>query len=240
VKYRFQNEWGCDDDVHDFPQRFGNKFLSAKNDAASQAAIGRIKLGDILASSSCFPVGFEPVQFPRDFTHANLSATELQTALRENTRFSPEKDDATTARPVEFGLIDGGIDDNQGIDSFLLAEERLRRANGFGYDLYLSCDVSSNYTSGFDFPQEAARGILRHFSVRGVLFTVALLFLLALSGVLLHVWTRVALFLLGATSVLMLGTLAIILTFRSIRKKGEATHNTFTGMLFAKGGIFLR
>lgn len=65
-----------------------------------------IRLSDILACSSCFPGGFEPMMFPKDFTFVNnRKGMDLP----------------------EAGIMDGGIDDNQGIDAILLAEMQLER-----------------------------------------------------------------------------------------------------------------
>jgi hypothetical protein len=36
----------------------------------------------VLASSSCFPIGFEPIVYPRDFSHAALSSEELSAAMQ--------------------------------------------------------------------------------------------------------------------------------------------------------------
>lgn len=58
-----------------------------------------IKLSEILAVSSCFPGGFEPVVFPDDFDFYNNKDCE---------------DFCNGCK--SFGLMDGGIVDNQGIE----------------------------------------------------------------------------------------------------------------------------
>lgn len=225
--FRFQNE-GV----------FGNKFLYGTADGAG--AISRIKLGDILAASSCFPVGFEPLMYPRDFTHQQLNAADLASALKQDPRFSPEKDDGEEKETLVFGLMDGGIDDNQGIDSFIRAEERLQNRNGFGYDLYISCDVSSNYTSGFDFPEEKEKGFARHVSVWQCVLLIVVLFGLSLTGVLMDVWTHASYVLLGMSGLLLLLVLVTSFSLRSLKSTGAKNKNTFILLLFDKGGIFLR
>jgi hypothetical protein len=41
----------------------------------------KLKLSDILAASSCFPSGFEPIIFPEDFAHKDLSIEQLRTGI---------------------------------------------------------------------------------------------------------------------------------------------------------------
>nr|WP_293295820.1 patatin-like phospholipase family protein [Allomuricauda sp.] len=78
--------------------------------------LNKIKLGDILASSSAFPGGFEPIGFPNDFL---------------------SKEDSRATGMTEIGLLDGGIIDNQGISSILTSTKE--------YDLYFLSDVASPY-----------------------------------------------------------------------------------------------
>ncbi|MCF0069780.1 patatin-like phospholipase family protein [Dyadobacter sp. CY261] len=175
--------------------KVGNKFLKFKSDAISKEVLNRVKLSDILACSSCFPVGFEPFIFPKDFSYSriasgqslSLKSGELVTALVSDTTFSPEKSQqpsGTGARKaLEFGIMDGGIDDNQGIGSFLLAEDRLMNRNGFGFDLYISCDVSSNYTSGYDFPKENMASWWQRPSMMQYSITAVVLALLGVLGI---------------------------------------------------------
>ena len=141
VLFRFQNAGDA-----------GNRFLRFRRTNEARSILQKIKLADILAASSCFPVGFEPIMFPVDFTHEHLGNNELRDAMMQDTKYSPAKEENGDKPPLSFGLMDGGIDDNQAIDSFVRAESRLQGRNNFGYDLFMTCDVSSNYTSGFDFP----------------------------------------------------------------------------------------
>ncbi|HEV2480887.1 MAG TPA: patatin-like phospholipase family protein [Puia sp.] len=102
---------------------FGNYYLRI-----NQAQAAEIRLADAMAASSCFPGGFEPILWPTDFLHAaspNLKALP-QTA------------------PV--GIMDGGIYDNQGIDTIL-------RYKGSAESPYFDCiiisDVSSPYMNPY-------------------------------------------------------------------------------------------
>lgn len=87
-----------------------------------------IKLADIIAASSCFPFGFEPIIMPDDFFDDHQS--NHYTALKNNKLF---------LRGI--GLMDGGIVDNQGIGSIRLADKS--RAHNDKFDLIMVCDVSS-------------------------------------------------------------------------------------------------
>ncbi|MBU8898213.1 patatin-like phospholipase family protein [Corallococcus sp. M34] len=75
------------------------------------AVARQVRLADIAAASSCFPGGFEPFVFPDQFHWPTaLPLDEARKQLGE--RFAKG-----------LPLMDGGIYDNQGIDSLLLAFE---------------------------------------------------------------------------------------------------------------------
>lgn len=81
----------------------------------SEAHAMKMRLADVVASSSCIPVGLEPIVFPDDFhwpdNEPGLCA-EIKTALKECC--------GVDAIPI----MDGGVYDNQGIESVLLAVRR--------------------------------------------------------------------------------------------------------------------
>lgn len=95
---------------------------------------GQIKLSEILAVSSCFPGGFEPIKFPHDF------------ALGRN---KDNKEYVDGLKP--FDLMDGGIVDNQGIEPLLLASMQMTYDNPTAqgntqypsHDLIIVSDVAS-------------------------------------------------------------------------------------------------
>lgn len=114
----------------------GNNFFNLPEIIAKQ-----IRLGDIVAASSCFPGGFEPINFPVDFN------------LPENVGLV-----APGGQPYPVALMDGGISDNQGIEPVRLAETRLKQdyqgitgqkppANIL--DLIIVSDVTSPYMKPF-------------------------------------------------------------------------------------------
>ena len=93
----------------------------------------QLRMADIMAASCCIPVGMEPMFFPDDFhwpddVGSGLDAHRptcdtIKDHLRENLhqKFRIHGD----AHVDFFALMDGGVYDNQGIVSLLLAMNRL-------------------------------------------------------------------------------------------------------------------
>lgn len=100
----------------------------SKEDAAN------LRIGDIVAASSCFPAGFEPIEFPGDFTWQNGMPAALQTL---------------PATP----LMDGGIYDNEGLESLMLSVKRNEAA---GIDMIITSDTDRNADSLYQMPPSAA------------------------------------------------------------------------------------
>lgn len=139
-----------------------------------RSIVGHITLGEALACSSCFPSAFEPMMFPDDF----------KVSKRED--FIPNEQ-------MRFGIMDGGIVDNQGIEPILLAEQRMRKyredksRTDKALDLIIVSDVASPYMDGYLpseqlLPQSVGKltiGRLRNYGLiaEGI---VAVLFILAL------------------------------------------------------------
>jgi predicted acylesterase/phospholipase RssA len=104
-----------------------------------------IRLADIIAASSCFPFGFEPINFPDDFIYPESDKLKNRAALPQYT-FDGDK----ISYPV--ALMDGSIDDNQGTEAVIIAEERMRNYpdnlkqfcsdDDKVVDLYIISDVS--------------------------------------------------------------------------------------------------
>ncbi len=86
--------------------------------SVSKPVAAKIRLGDIVAASSCFPGVFDPFIFPDDF-HFDDPA-QVRAALKSG--FKHEGKD------VSLPLMDGGIFDNQGVDSILMANEKEKGA----------------------------------------------------------------------------------------------------------------
>ncbi len=104
-----------------------------------------IRLADIIAASSCFPFGFEPINFPDDFIYPESDKLKNKAALPKYT-FDGDK----INYPIV--LMDGSIDDNQGTEAVIIAEERMRNYpdnlkhlcsdDDKVVDLYIISDVS--------------------------------------------------------------------------------------------------
>jgi hypothetical protein len=148
LSFRFQTS-GKKDNF----QVIGNNYL--KFDVKKLETLKKIKLGDVLASSSCFPIGFEPIVYPRDFSHATLSSEELGAAMqyenyKEEIHHLSDPDDTLHA----FGLMDGGVTDNQGLKSVMLADQkRQKRAKPDPFDLIIVTDVASYFMDSYAVPE---------------------------------------------------------------------------------------
>jgi predicted acylesterase/phospholipase RssA len=130
-----------------------------------------IRLADIVAASSCFPGGFEPLVFPQHFHWP--AQYPLDAALNE---LGPDFD---TGLP----LMDGGIYDNQGVESLLLA------FNDSTATTLLISDVSARNKEMYNVPANpTSRGWL---TLNGAFWIGRLLFLLAVTSTLVlaeHGW----------------------------------------------------
>lgn len=115
--------------------RIGNANLEIAREAA-----GAARLGDIVAASSCFPGGFEPIAFPGDFAWPD--------GARPAVRGLPHATDVA--------LMDGGINDNQGIESLMLSDER--QEGPFG--LLIIADVDVDQSEMFPVPAVGRRGFV--------------------------------------------------------------------------------
>lgn len=98
----------------DEPEYIGNRKIHIPIEVASE-----IRLSDIIAASSCVPFGFEPINFPDDFTYPESNKLKDKSLLP----LSVNNGDKIS---YPIGLMDGGVDDNQGVDAVLNAEERMK------------------------------------------------------------------------------------------------------------------
>nr|MBI1231720.1 hypothetical protein [Cytophagales bacterium] len=89
---------------------------------------GSIRIADAIASSSCFPMGFEPIIFPDDFR--NKQPENVYKDLKGKFLFVNG-----------VGIMDGGIVDNQGIGSIVNFNNS--NAPGTPFDLIMVNDVGS-------------------------------------------------------------------------------------------------
>jgi predicted acylesterase/phospholipase RssA len=159
--------------------KIGNGNLSIdRSDAA------HIRVADIVAASSCFPGGFEPLAFPGDFNWSDSSDSSDSSNSSDSNVFNNVKaavykklskvdpkqiifdenplildedlelveSNSSIIEGKEYqdvALMDGGIYDNQGIDSLWLAENRSQ----VKLDLFIISDVDQRPGSLYSFPE---------------------------------------------------------------------------------------
>lgn len=139
ISFRFQHD--SDSSIYELT---GNKFIHF--DATKKEVFGKLKLADILAASSCFPSGFEPINIPEDFAYKknkkgnDLSVSELNNALLF-------EDYNGTIAPITqpISLMDGGVADNQAVNSAMNADKRKRNKHKHPFDLIMVNDVTSYF-----------------------------------------------------------------------------------------------
>ena len=185
----------------------------------------KIKLGDIVAASSCFPAGFEPFIFPSDFAHDKLTLDQLRNGLH----LEPQKDDLHEREFLKestFGLMDGGITDNHGLESMMQADRRRQegKTSFRHFDLMLVNDVSSHYMSPYTVPavEQAGGGVSLVKFALGLLATF-----LICDFLIYYAWQHDLLALLvlvsfaGISSLFLLGL--IYFSIRSIKGRTKRT-----------------
>lgn len=146
--------------------KFGNENIWLTQDAA-----GKIKIADALAASSCFPAGFEPIVFPQDFSNTAISPAELKTQLTMEPQTGGKAEQEFIADKT-VGCMDGGITDNQGLQSMMYADgRRLRHETTFKpFDLMLVNDVGSYFIKPYVNPPEPQKGGLTLTGVYWLIF----------------------------------------------------------------------
>jgi predicted acylesterase/phospholipase RssA len=137
---------------------FGNRLLSVPRDVAAH-----VRLADVVAASSCFPGGFEPIVFPQQFAWpASYPLSRVVGRLSKRFRGG-------------LSLMDGGIYDNQGVDSLVLAFRQAEATTLMISDVSVAGDPL--YTAP---KQEGSRGWL---TLDAVAWFGRLLFVLAAASV---------------------------------------------------------
>ena len=131
-------------------------FIGNQNFAVPHDIAGEIHLADIVAASSCFPGAFEPIRFPDDFYWQSPLADIRGQLIKdvENPLAKPpvyKNGFNSDGKCVPLPLMDGGIYDNQGIASAVLAD----RNNIFG--LFLITDTSARDEDILNLPDASPR-----------------------------------------------------------------------------------
>lgn len=142
--FRFRASW--DETVF-----IGNQIFAVPKTVASE-----IHLADIVASSSCFPGAFEPIRFPDDFYwQSSLDTIRAELVKDVNNPFANppvyKNGFNVDGNCIALPLMDGGIFDNQGITSAVLAD----RNNIF--DLFLITDTSPRDEDILNEPEASPR-----------------------------------------------------------------------------------
>ncbi|MEN8185521.1 MAG: patatin-like phospholipase family protein [Bacteroidota bacterium] len=155
LAFRFQNTG-----------KFGNNPLNCKELEKNK---DKIKLSDIVASSSCFPLGFEPLVFPDDY-------------IKEK-----DNDDYKALKRLDdfingVGVMDGGIIDNQGIGSMINISKSKKRQKPL--DLFIVNDVGSYKMDPWQTDdsksftkkslKETFLGYLKYFKINWIYWTILL------------------------------------------------------------------
>jgi hypothetical protein len=136
--------------------------------------------------------------------------------------------------------MDGGIDDNQGIASFMLAENRMQSANEYGYDLYISCDVSSNFTSGYEFPEENKKKILLRPSLLFYVVSVFLLFVASIISFRLNFFPVISSIVMGASGLIVTLCIYVRWTIAKAYRKAKKKQDTWGMTAIPYLGKFLK
>lgn len=137
----------------DFRHGISFRFLKSESEGAvignafasmPRAVAREVRLADIVAASSCFPSVFEPLAFPEDFRwDAGSSIDKVRTQLGVGFE-----------KPI--ALMDGGIFDNQGVDSI----KQVYRREGKEIGLFIISDVDNRADDLYAIRQPRPRGWL--------------------------------------------------------------------------------
>ena len=152
ISFRFQHESN-----HKLFSWAGNKYIHF--DPAMKEVMGRVKLADILAASSCFPSGFEPIIFPEDFAYTSHSPGK-SLPVQELRGSVTVTDYDTLAAPLKesIGLMDGGVADNQALYSAMYADERRQEKGPGPFDLIMVNDVTSYFMKPYEVTPQIQSG----------------------------------------------------------------------------------
>ena len=241
ISFRFQSQHGNPS----FPKgRVGNNYINFKRDQLEVA--GLMKLGDLLACSSCFPGGFEPFLFPEDFTHGELNTDMLVRAMQYKTNpFSPPEEEDKQEKRTRFFLMDGGIADNQAIESVLLANKRRQKNKRPTFDLIIATDVTSYFMDGFDLPPEdkladSGKAGVSPLFIKRTLFVGGCLFLLLVALYFTPYW-KSWMYLPVIPMALSLGIwLYLTAQFAAAGKKAKQENDSWLIVLLKYGAYFAR
>ena len=173
----------------DFRSGIAFRFQRSKNPKAyignfynhiDVADAAKIRLADIVASSSCFPGGFEPLSFPYDFTWK-----EGEVPANVKQAFPFRRGDSDSANPRgPVALMDGGVFDNQGLQSLLMVDDRTENV----LDLIVISDVDQPSLNLFEMPEPHGNGGLTLGAIGKFALTFILLCFVTLATIGISIW----------------------------------------------------
>ena len=115
----------------------------------------------MVAASSCFPAGFEPIIYPNDFSYSKEGEKLSIEELKEGMLYENYQEDVNSIEN-SYGFMDGGITDNQGLYSVMLADKkRRRRVDPNPFDLIIVTDVTSYFMEEYQLPNALIKPELR-------------------------------------------------------------------------------
>ena len=153
----------------------------------------QVLLAEVFAASSCFPGGFEPLFFPRDFQLSKKA---------ENADY--------VAKARVLPLMDGGVVDNQGIEPINLIRDRR------DLDLFIISDAGCGHGSTFSYEETSKWEHLNIHHINMALNIIILVTALCLLWVPAGFWRG---FVLGITIIFLTMRLATTLIARLTLKK---------------------
>ncbi|WP_259071502.1 patatin-like phospholipase family protein [Mucilaginibacter sp. X4EP1] len=190
----------------------GNYYLNF-NDAS---VARKLKLGDLAATSSCFPGGFEPMIYPNDYIHPGLTdANKMLKAINYKNNNPLNLPDVVDE---PFCMVDGGVVDNQGIYSMMMEDNyRADHPTKKPFDLMMVCDVGSYFMDAYKTPPKQ-NAWWRNLSIdkfKKLMPIGAILFVISLLLVCLtdHVWRRLGLLFLLTSGIYTLIYILVIISF---------------------------
>jgi predicted acylesterase/phospholipase RssA len=134
IAFRFQKRG------EDRRAKIGNGDIFITPEQAQQ-----IRLADIVAASSCFPGGFEPLSFPNDFHWPDTPDGALALKQLQAMNWAP------------LPLMDGGVYDNQGMGSLTLGDqEHLKK-----FGLFIFSDSEPQQPDLYTLPKPRPAGWMR-------------------------------------------------------------------------------
>ena len=126
-----------------FQRTVSNRSYMGNTNFILKEGTSDIRVADVVAASSCFPGGFEPIVFPEDFCWSDQQALQ---SVTNKIRMKTEK---------QIPLMDGGVYDNQGIYAL---KQAIRRDKNHKHiqpqrDLILISDVDSKPETLYELPK---------------------------------------------------------------------------------------